>query len=586
MDILEKSHSSRAESLARQQILAFLKRAVGAKLKLPEISITNPPQPTFGDFSVSCFELAKVMQQSPVEAARVIAAMPLPKSTTNIFSSVRAAGPYVNFFVEPSAYGRSVLAQIKKEGDGFGAVSRARKPTVMVEYFSPNTNKPLTIGHLRNVFLGWSLSQILRTLGCSVIENSIYNDRGIALCKSIVAYRRWGNGATPESEHKKSDHFAGQFYVRFGQELAAHPELEEEAKAYLRQWEAGDKSVRADWRRLVDWAFSGFTQTLKSVDLDHPEVKYFESDIYQHGREVVQDGLARGVFKKHAEGYVYAPLEPFGMPDKILLRSDGTTLYVTQDIYLAKLKAEHKPKLSIYVVASEQDLAFRQLFKILEMLGEKYQTHHLSYGMIRLPEGKIKSREGLPAGTGADELVTELDSLAQMEVKNRHPELDDATVAERAHAIALGALKYYILQVNAKTTMVFDPKKSLAFTGKTGPYLQYVHARCASMLGKAGKIPTKLPADLVFADPRERALVVLMSRFPGELQRSAAAYDPSVLAHYLYELAQAFSAFYQDLPVLQAEGATRASRIQLVVAVKAVMARGLHLLGIPTPEQM
>lgn len=580
-------HFSQAERAAREQIAQFFSRAFGAAATAENVPVDYPPQPGLGDFSVPCFALAKVLQLSPVEVAQRAAGQGLPTGKDALLSTVRAVGPYVNFTVADGAFCRQVFAQIAKERQRYGEIGGRKKQTVMVEYFSPNTNKPLTVGHLRNIFLGWSMSQMMSTLGLRVIESSIYNDRGIALCKSIVAYRRWGDRMTPESAKMKSDHFAGQFYVRFGKELPAHPELEGEAQECLRQWESGEKNTRAEWRRLVDWTLDGFTQTLKSVGLDHPTVKYFESDIYRHGRAVVEDGLARGVFKKHAEGYTYAPLEPYGMPDKILLRSDGTTLYITQDLYLARLKAKHKPALSVYVVASEQDLALRQLFKIMELLGEKYQMHHLSYGMIRLPEGKIKSREGLPAGTGADELVSELDQLAQAEVRQRHPELEAAIVAQRAHAIALGALKYYILQVNAKTTMVFDPKKSLAFTGKTGPYLQYVHARCASILKKSGRAPKGgLPSKTAALEPLEHALVVALARFPHHLQISAQAFDPSILAHALYDLAQTFSAFYQEVPVLQAKDAERTSRLRLVSAVKTVMARGLTLLGIPVLEEM
>lgn len=588
MDLIASPpHFSQAERLAREQIQAFLDSAIGVGVPLEHLPIEYPPQPTLGDFAVPCFTLAQAQKKSPAAVAGELARRPLATGRNQLLAAVQAVGPYLNFFVNPTAYGREVLEQIAREGADYGAVAFGQGSTVLVEYFSPNTNKPLTIGHLRNVFLGWSLAQILRALGFAVVENSIYNDRGIAVCKSIVAYQRWGQGQTPESAGIKPDHFAGQWYVRFGSEAERDPGLEAEAQACLRRWEAGDPATRSVWRQLVDWAMAGFTQTLHRVGLDHPAVRYFESDLYQHGREVVEQGVARGFFLRHREGYVYAPLEDFGLPDKILLRSDGTTLYVTQDLYLAQLKAQHQPTLSLYVVASEQDLAFRQLFKILELLGERYRTYHVSYGLIRLPHGRIKSREGLAAGTGADELMDELDGLAAAAVRQRHPELLAAAVAARARAIALGALKYYVLQVSAPTTMVFDPKQSLAFTGKTGPYLQYVCARCVGILGKAtlaerGDDYTRLVLDDTF----ERPVVTQLGRFPRVLHEAAARYDPSVLAHYLYDLAQAFSIFYQELPVLPAEPRRRASRLQLVGAVHTVMARGMQLLGIPVLEQM
>lgn len=581
MEIAEQPNFSQAEAKARSQIEQFVRRA----LKLDQevtVPIDYPPGLELGHFTVACFILAKALGLPPHAVAKRLAETPLPKSAT-LLARAQAAGPYVNFTVQPKTFAPLVLGQIADEGGRFGASDIGKGKKILVEYFSPNTNKPMTVGHVRNVCLGFSLSHVLRGLGYEVVENSIYNDRGIALCKAMVAYQRWGQGQTPESAGIKPDHFVGQFYVRFGTELAAHPELEQEAQDCLRQWEAGDKKIRAVWRQLIDWTMDGFTQTLHRLGVDHPKERYFESDIYQHGKEVVDEGLRRGIFRRHPEGYVYVSLEDHGMPDKILLRSDGTSLYITQDLYLAQLKGKHAPTLSIYVVGAEQDLAFRQLFAIMPMLGETYPMRHLSYGMMRLPTGKIKSRQGIPAGAGADELLTLLDELAADEVRTRHADLPAAEIAQRAHAITLGALKYYILSANAQTTMLFDPAKSLAFTGKTGPYLLYVHARCASILEKAGKFRRSKPA---LTEPLEQALVVALSRFPHAIGRAATAYDPSVLSAYLYTLAQTFSTFYQDVPVLQAHGTAKSSRLELVAAVKTVMAHGLQLLGIPALEKM
>lgn len=574
-------HFSQAEAKARSQIKQFVRRALKLK-KTVAVPIDYPPDLGLGHFTVACFTLGKTLGKPPHEVARELAETAWPKTSTMLLRAV-AAGPYVNFTVKPETFAPLVLGQIADEGVDFGATNLGKRKKILVEYFSPNTNKPLTVGHVRNICLGWSLSQLFRTLGFAVIENTIYNNRGIAICKAIVAYRRWGNGQTPQSANVKPDHFVGQFYVRFGAELPAHPELEQEVQECLRQWEAGDSEVRRIWQQLNDWTMEGFGKTLQRMGVDSPPERYFEHEIYQHGKEVVDEGLRQGVFRRHAEGYVYAPLDDHGLPDKILLRSDGTSLYITQDLYLAKLKGKHKPALSVYVVGAEQDLAFRQLFTIMPMLGESYPMHHLSYGMMRLPTGKIKSREGIPAGAGADGLLTLLDDLAADEVRQRHAELSAAEVAERAHAIALGALKYYILSVNAQTTMLFDPTKSLAFVGKTGPYLQYVHARCASLLEKAGKFRRSKPR---LTEPLEQALVVALSRFPHAVFRAASAYDPSILSNYLYTLAQTFSSFYQEVPVLQAPDAAKASRLQLVGAVKTVVARGLALLGIPAIERM
>lgn len=582
MSVIDQEHFSRAEQEAREQIAAVVSAAVGGR---GTVGIDYPPDFQFGHFTVPCFALAQALGQPPAALAQAIAHTPLPPSAA-LLASAQAVGPYVNFTVQQDTYAASTLEQIAAEGDGYGSSRFGQGKIILVEYFSPNTNKPMTIGHVRNVCLGFSLSRLLRALGFTVIENSIYNDRGIALSKALVAYRRWGRGGTPERAGMKPDHFVGQFYVRFGAELPAHPELEQEAQACLRQWEAGDPDVRRVWRQLIDWAMDGFTQTLERMGVDHPAERYFESDIYQHGKEVVEDGLNRGVFRRHAEGYIFADLEAEGLPEKILLRSDGTSLYVTQDLYLAQLKGKHRPTLSIYIVGAEQDLAFRQLFAIMRQLGQTYPMRHLSYGMLRLPSGKIKSRQGIPAGAGADELLTGLDDLAADEVRARHADMPPAAVAKRAHAIALAALKYYILSANATTTMVFDPSKSLAFTGKTGPYLQYVHARCVGILEKARPGGLNLPGVPVFTEPLEQALVHILARFPHAVNRAAAAYDPSLVSSYLYILAQTFSSFYQAVPVLQAAEAVRSSRLQLVSATKTVMARGLSLLGISALDAM
>lgn len=586
--------TSAVGTAVRKEINALLAHCLGERYDQANVTVDYPPQPGMGDFSVACFALAQAAGKPPVEIARGIAeefaVQHRAAGDRGLLREAKALGPYVNFWVHEERYFAALFAEIRRRGQRFGSSRLGRGERVSVEYFSPNTNKPMTVGHVRNVCTGWSVSALLRAGGYRVMDNAIYNDRGIAICKAIVAYRRWGNAATPKSAKLKPDHFAGQWYVRFGTELAAHPELEEEARECLRQWEAGEKTVLAIWRKLIRWTMAGFTQTLRRMGAKHPKVKYFESKIYTQGKAVVEEGLAQGVFQKHAEGYVYAPLQPFGLPDKILLRSDGTSLYITQDLYLAKLKAKSKPVRSVYVVGSEQELAFAQLFKILELLGIGGNYRHLSHGMMRLPDGKIKSREGLVEGTAADDLLGKLDELAVAEVAKRHPQLAAREAAKRGHAIALGALKYYILSVTPASTMVFDPAKSLAFTGKTGPYLQYVHARTCSILAKAGPRPKAKARGAnwsLLKGPAERQLALQLDRFPQVVGTAAEALDPSLLARYLYDLAAAFSTFYTSVPVLQAGDApTRAVRLALVAAVRTVMAKGLGLLGIPAPKQM
>lgn len=589
--------TSQVQARARHEIIALLRRSLGDRLDPSSISVDYPPQPGMGDFSVACFGLAKALGKPPAEIARGLADEFTAQRAhhgagTSLLREAKALGPYLNFWVDEGWYFAQLFGEIRRRGAKFGTSKVGRGQKVLVEYFSPNTNKPMTVGHVRNVSTGWSVNAILRAVGYRVIDNVIYNDRGIAICKAIVAYRRWGQGGLPKTAKMKPDHFVGQWYVRFGQELTAHPELEEEARECLRQWEAGDKAVLAIWRKLSRWTLQGFTQTLRRMGVKPPTVKYYEHKIYMQGKAVVEEGLAKGVFTKHAEGYVYAPLQPFGLPDKILLRSDGTSLYITQDLYLAKLKAKRKAVQSVYVVGSEQELAFQQLFKILELLGIGGGYRHLSHGMMRLPDGKIKSRKGLVEGTAADDLLNHLDELALTEVVKRHPQLGAREAAARGHAIALGALKYYILAVAPSSTMVFDPAKSLAFTGKTGPYLQYVHARTCSILAKARKpgrrqLNAKAANWSLLKGPAERQLALLLDRFPQVVALAAEQLDPSLLARHLYELASAFSTFYASVPVLQAGDApTRAVRLTLVDAVRTVMATGLGLLGITAPKQM
>lgn len=589
--------TSAVGAAVRKEIHALLIHCLGERSDAASVTVDYPPQPGMGDLSVACFGLAKAAGQPPVEVARGIAQEFAARRAHHgagkmLLREAKALGPYVNFWVDEAAYFARLFGEIRRRGTKFGTSKIGRGKKVLVEYFSPNTNKPMTVGHVRNVATGWAVSALLRAVDYRVVDNAIYNDRGIAICKAIVAYRRWSKGATPKSAKIKPDHFAGQWYVRFGTELAAHPELEAEARECLRQWEAGDKTVLAIWRQLIRWTMAGFTQTLKRMGLKHPAVKYFESKIYAQGKAVVEAGLAKGVFKKHAEGYVYAPLQQFGLPDKILLRSDGTSLYITQDLYLAKLKAKRKAVKSVYVVGSEQELAFQQLFKIFELLGMGGTYHHLSHGMMRLPDGKIKSREGLAEGTAADDLLEKLDELALAEVAKRHPQLTAREASKRGHAIALAALKYYILSVTPASTMVFDPAKSLAFTGKTGPYLQYVHARACSILAKV-KRPARRTLTAKAANwgllkgPAERQLALLLDRFPQVVASAAESLDPSLLARHLYELASAFSTFYTSVPVLHAgDAATVAVRTATVDAVRTVMATGLGLLGIPAPRQM
>ena len=590
MEKVYQNNHSKAEIKARKEILEFLSRGLGKNYKEEYIFIEYPPEPEMGDYTVSFFRVAKESGLNPQEMAKNMAELfeteIAVKKDGRIIAHAKGVGPYLNFMNDAKRFADNVVQEILGEGEKYGYSDMGHGKKIMIEYFSPNTNKPLTIGHVRNICLGYSVSRIYKILGYGVIEATLYNDRGIAISKAMAAYLKWGDKASPRSENIKGDHFVGKYYVMFGEKLVDDPSMEEAAKDILIKWEKGDKKVIQLWKKMMGWVLDGFSTTLKSLSIHGFDVEYYESKIYTKGKEIILKGLGDGIFKKHPEGYIYAPLEQYGMPDKILLRSDGTSLYIVQDIYLSILKSKKNLEQSIYVVGSEQDLALRQLFKILEMLGYHLKNIHLSYGMIRLPDGKIKSREGIKHGTGADELIENLENSALEEVKKRNGDVSKKKAGEISRIIALGALKYYILNVNAKTIVVFDPEKSLSFVGNTGPYLQYVHARISSILKKS---KVKISRRAEFSSLRtkeEKYLVQHLSKFPSYIQRAAEKFDPSAITLYLYELARHFSIFYENVPILKVEGKLFSDRIALITAVKQVMACGLKILGIDAPEKM
>ena len=578
-------NKAEAEKKATAEIIEAIKKALPKKVSSKLIAIDYPPQNNLGDYTVPCFLLAKKLKQPPVELAEFLAKNIEP---AGLISRIEAKGPYLNFFTNQKVFTELVLKEIFKKKSRFGKNISGKGKRVMVEYFSPNTNKPLTIGHVRNICLGQSLVNLMKLCGYKVIQSTLYNDRGIAIAKTIVGYQKWGNGQTPKEAGLKPDHFVGSFYVKFCQQAKIEPELEKEAKKVLQEWEKGSKEIKVVWQKLMTWVLDGFKETLADLKIGKFDEEYYESEHYQSGKEAVEKGLKKGVFVKDSEGVILAPLQKYGLPDKIVLRPDDTSLYVTQDLYLAYLKEKYQLDQSIYVVGSEQDLYFKQLFKILELLGflKAPNYHHLSYGMIRLPDGKIKSREGLIKGTGADDLLAELNNLAETEIKKRFPDLVEAEIEKRAGQISLAALKFYILAVSPATTMVFDPAQSIAFAGRTGPYLQYVAARINSIFAK-GKEKPSIKIDFAKLDNElEFAIVKLLSRFPGIVSAAVKNFDPSILANYLFDLAKAFSLFYEKLPVLNADKEVKAARLLLIYDVKTILAIGLELLGIEVLEKM
>jgi len=469
-----------------------------------------------------------------------------------------------------------VLGRVAAEGYGRLAQGKA----VVVEYGSPNTNKPLHLGHLRNLAIGESVARLLEFSGNRVVRTSMNNDRGVHICKSMLAYQRFGNGVTPESAGKKSDHLIGDYYVLFSQKAKEDESLNQQAQEMLQRWESADPATMALWRTMRDWALRGFADTYRLVGIKFDK-EYFESDIYTKGKEIVQDGLARGVFSKRDDGAVIVDLEGEGAGQKVLLRPDGTAVYIVQDLYLAGLKqTEFGFDRSIYVVGNEQDHHFKVLIAIFRKLGFAIAERivHLSYGMVELPEGRMKSREGTVVD--ADELIEHTAELARAEVAGRY-EVGGQELASRSLKIALAAIKYQLLKVDTAKNMIFDPKKAISFEGDTGPYLLYSYARASSILRKAGSTAA---AEIADVNEHEARLIKRLGLFAQTVSQATEKLSPSVLAGYAFGLAQTFNEFYHECPVLKSE--QEAFRLELVQATRKVLGECVRLLGIDVIEEM
>jgi arginyl-tRNA synthetase len=481
---------------------------------------------------------------------------------------------------------------------------------VMVEYSSPNTNKPLHLGHLRNNFLGYSVAEILKANGYEVIKSNLVNDRGIHICKSMVAYQHFGNSETPESSGLKGDHLAGKYYVLFDQEykkqiamLIASGQSEDEAKKtapiileaqeMLRQWEANDEEVVSLWKRMNEWVYAGFESTYERMGVDFDKF-YYESDTYLLGKDIVEEGLSKAVFFKKENGSVWVDLTAEGLDEKLVLRGDGTSVYITQDMGTADLKYEDfKIDKSVYVVGNEQDYHFDVLYKIMRKLGRPYGDglYHLSYGMVDLPSGKMKSREGTVVD--ADELMQEMVDTAESHTKElgKIEGFNPEQAAELYEMLGLGALKYFLLKVDPKKRMLFNPKESIEFQGNTGPFIQYSHARIASILRKASMIGVDYHAvdfsKVTKLEDSEAALIFILNDFEKKIELAGQEYSPSVLAQYLFDLAKEYNRFYADLPIfLENDEVILAFRVALSDLTAKTIKKGMSLLGINVPDRM
>ncbi len=550
--------------------------------------LETPPKAELGDIAFPLFPFARVFKRNPAQIAAEVAEI---LNRDSSFGSAEAAGPYINIKLDLSGQIEKTILAVNSEGNDYGRTSLYKDEKIMVEFSCPNTNKPLHLGHLRNDSIGESVSRILAMNSADVRKVNLINDRGIHICKSMLAYKKFGGDTTPESEGIKSDHFVGKYYVKYNEWSKEYPGAEEEARAMLRAWEAGDPEVTALWKKMNNWTISGIQETYRKTGISF-DTFYYESETYKAGKEEILTGLDKGVFYAEEDGSVWADLSEIDLDKKVLLRSDGTSLYLTQDIGTAIARHKDWPfERLLYVVGSEQQYHFKVLFYILKKLGFKWaeKLYHLSYGMVNLPEGKMKSREGTVVD--ADDLFQELKRIAfeEIESKDRISEVGD--VEKTTDAVALAALNYYLLQVSPGKDMIFNPKDSISFNGNTGPYLQYMGARISSMLRKFEKKENQYagtaPDFSSLNEESERELVKLLSAFPAVVKEAAKELNPAVVAGYLYNLTKLFSRFYHDVPVLNDENKQRVlARVELVKAIRQVLKNGFFLIGVPFLDRM
>jgi arginyl-tRNA synthetase len=550
-----------------------------------ERAVEIPPSDDLGDYAFPCFSLSKALRKNPAQiAADLKERIGHLGGLADAGITVRSTGGYLNFFVDKRRLAEQVLRSSTTDDFGFGGVSGR----VVVEFASPNTNKPLHLGHLRNMSIGDSVARILSHRGYEVFKTSINNDRGVHICKSMLAYQRCGNGVTPERFGAKPDHFVGNYYVQFNEKSHFDPSWNDDAQKMLKDWEEGNAEVLELWKTMNGWALNGFRETYKLFGISFDK-EYYESDIYKNGKEIVNDGLDRGIFHRRDDGAIAVNLkaEKLGGEDgdKVLLRPDGTSVYIVQDLYLALLKdREFGYDRSFYVVGNEQDYHFAVLIAIFKKLGYDVadKMKHLSYGMVELPDGKMKSREGTVVD--ADDLIRETKELAKREVVERYTELSDGEAEERSLKIALAAIKYQLLKIDIAKNMIFDPKKAISFEGDTGPYLLYGYARASSIIRKAGGgRAVAVPEHL---EPAETKLVKKIAFFPTAMEFACDRLSPSVIANYAFELSQAFNEFYHANQVIGSGGAVEDFRVNLVAAFRSTTGKCLTLLGIDPIEEM
>lgn len=596
--------------MIEQQLSAAIRSAIQTLYGVtiaPEQAVLQKTKKEFeGHLTLVVFPFLRISKKTPEQTAQEIGEYLLEhESSVASFNVIKG---FLNLTVAGSNWIEMLNAMHGQET--YGITHPAEKaPLVMIEYSSPNTNKPLHLGHVRNNLLGYSLSEILKANGNRVIKTNIVNDRGIHICKSMLAWQKWGEGVTPESSGKKGDHLVGDFYVMFDkhyreevgqlvasglskEEAEARSPLMAEAREMLRRWEAGDAEVRELWNRMNGWVYDGFDRTYKRLGVDFDKI-YYESETYLEGREKVLEGLKKGLFYRRDDGSVWADLRPEGLDEKILLRSDGTSVYMTQDIGTAKLRFDDYPiDRMIYVVGNEQNYHFQVLSILLDKLGFAFGKGliHFSYGMVELPEGKMKSREGTVVD--ADDLMDEMIATAR-DISNELGKLDGLSPSEAddiIRVIGLGSLKYFILKVDPLKNMTFNPKESIDFNGNTGSFIQYTYARIRSVLRKAEEqglvIPEQLPTDTP-VNAKEQTLIGSLADFASTVKEAGETYSPACIANYVYDLVREFNQFYHDYTILgESDERIRQLRLTLSAETAKIVRSAMSLLGIEMPERM
>ena len=594
------------ETTLVQSVVEAIKSLYGTDFSAEKIQLQKTRKEFEGDFTLVVFPFLALSKKRPEETAQEIGEF--LKASQPVISAFNVVKGFLNLSIATS-YWIDLLGNIDST-EKWGTVEATEEsPLVMVEYSSPNTNKPLHLGHIRNNLLGYALSNIIAANGNRVVKTNIVNDRGIHICKSMLAWQKWGEGATPESCGKKGDHLIGDYYVAFDkhykaelaelmekgmskEEAEAASQLMAEAREMLVKWEAGDKEVRALWEKMNNWVYEGFDETYKRLGVDFDKI-YYESDTYLVGKETVLGGLEKGLFYRREDESVWADLTKEGLDEKLLLRSDGTSVYMTQDIGTAQLRFRDYPiDKMVYVVGNEQNYHFQVLSLLLDRLGFSWGKGlvHFSYGMVELPEGKMKSREGTVVD--ADDLMDEMINTARETSEELGGKLNDLTAEEKAEInriIGLGALKYFMLKVDARKNMLFNPKESIDFNGNTGPFIQYTYARTRSIERKAAEaginVDTANAPESI--SEKECGIIRMLNEFPAVIRQAGTDYSPSGIANYTYELAKEYNQFYHDFSILREENESiKAFRILLTRNVGKVIKTAMNILGIDVPERM